>query len=210
MRACRSWCNCRRGHCGGDDDSSGYRRYHRFPGAKKLVGYAGLGARVHDSGQSRQTGKITKAGRRDLRHIMVEAAQTAANCHPHWQAELARLQPRLGRNKAIVAIARKLLVAVWHLLSKGNAARFSSPQRIARQLLQHAYRLGQANRPRGQRPAAYVRQQLDRLGIGAKLTHIPWGANRSVFSRSCPLPSLLSATALNSAFTFPLDLQIHL
>lgn len=156
----------------------------RFPSAKKLVGYAGLGSRVHDSGQSRRTGRITKAGRRDLRAIMVEAAQTAANCHPHWQAELARLEPRLGRNKAIVAIARKLLVAVWHLLSKERADRFSSPQRIARALLQHAYRLGQANRPQDQSPAAYVRQQLDRLGIGAELTHIPWGQKRTV-----PLPS---------------------
>jgi len=36
----------------------------------------------------------------------------AANNHPHWKAELARLEPRLGRNKAIVAIARKLLIAV--------------------------------------------------------------------------------------------------
>ena len=31
----------------------------------------------------------------------VQAAQTAANTHPHWKAELERLQPRLARNKAI-------------------------------------------------------------------------------------------------------------
>jgi transposase len=62
---------------------------------------------------SSRKGSITKAGRRDLRAAMVEAAQTAANTHPHWKAELARLEPRLGRNKAIVAIARKLLVAGW-------------------------------------------------------------------------------------------------
>jgi transposase len=43
----------------------------RFPNAKKLVGYAGLGARVHDSGQKRTTGGITKSGRRDLRRAMV-------------------------------------------------------------------------------------------------------------------------------------------
>src|SRR5512135_828046 len=36
----------------------------RFPSAKKLVGYAGLGARVHDSGQTTRTGKITKTGRK--------------------------------------------------------------------------------------------------------------------------------------------------
>src|SRR5512133_2539012 len=34
----------------------------RFPTPKKLVGYAGLGASVHDSGESHSTGRITKAG----------------------------------------------------------------------------------------------------------------------------------------------------
>jgi transposase len=43
----------------------------RFPSAKQLVGYAGLGARVHDSGVSHTTGRITKTGRRDLRRAMV-------------------------------------------------------------------------------------------------------------------------------------------
>ena len=38
----------------------------RFPDAKHLVGYAGLGARVHDSGQTTRRGRITKAGRREL------------------------------------------------------------------------------------------------------------------------------------------------
>lgn len=75
----------------------------RFPSAKKLVGYAGLGTRVHDSGMTTRTGKITKAGRRDLRTVLIEAAQVVANSHPHWKAELARLEPRLGHNKAIVA-----------------------------------------------------------------------------------------------------------
>jgi transposase len=84
----------------------------RFSHAKQLVGYAGLGAKVHDSGQTTRTGRITKAGRKDLRAAMIEAAQTAANFHPFWQQELKRLEPRLGRNKAIVAIARKLLVSV--------------------------------------------------------------------------------------------------
>lgn len=148
----------------------------RFPSAKHLVGYAGLGARVHDSGQTTRTGKITKAGRRDLRTTMVESAWTAVRCDPHWKAEFERLQTRLGRNKAIVAIARKLLVAVWHILSKGVANRFADPERVARKLMQHAYRLGKANRPTGQSASQYVRLQLDRIGIGQHLTHIPWGA----------------------------------
>ena len=152
----------------------------RFETAKHLVGYAGLGARVHDSGQLHRTGRITKAGRRDLRAAVVEAAQTAAISHPHWQAELARLEPRLGRNKAIVAIARKLLVAVWHVLTDGQADRFAEPERVARKLLAHAYRLGQTGRPTGQSAGAYVRAQLARLKLGAELTHVQRGPNRRV------------------------------
>jgi len=150
----------------------------RFPSAKHLVGYAGLGARVHDSGQTRRTGKITKAGRRDLRTAMVEAAHTAARVHPHWGRELRRLEPRLGRNKAIVAIARKLLVAVWHVLTKECADRFTDPARIARKLTQHANLLGKANRPAGQTVGDYVRRQLDRLGLAADLAAIQWGKRR--------------------------------
>ncbi|MBK8419220.1 IS110 family transposase [Candidatus Villigracilis saccharophilus] len=54
----------------------------RFEDAKHLVGYAGLGARIHDSGLTTRTGKITKAGRKDMRAVLVEAAQVAANTHP--------------------------------------------------------------------------------------------------------------------------------
>jgi len=154
----------------------------RFPSAKHLVGYAGLGARVHDSGQTRRSGRITKAGRRDIRAAMVEAAHTASRTHAHWREELARLEPRLSRNKAIVAIARKLLVTVWHVLTEGCADRFADPEQVARKLLKHAHQLGRKHRPKGQTPAQYVREQLDRLGQGADVTAIRWG------SRTIPLP----------------------
>ena len=163
----------------------------RFPLAKHLVGYSGLGARVHDSGQTRRTGRIAKAGRRDIRATMVESAHTAVRSHPHWRAELERLEPRLGKNKAIVAIARKLLVAVWHILSKGCADRFADPERVARKLLNHAYRLGRARRPQGRTAVQYVRQQLDRLGLGAELTAIPLGKTRRIVLP----PSQLGANA---------------
>ncbi len=161
----------------------------RFECAKHLVGYAGLGARVHDSGQLHRTGRITKAGRRDLRTALVEAAQSAANTHPHWQAELARLEPRLGRNKAIVAIARKLLVAVWHVLTHNQADRFAEPELVARKLLAHAERIGKNGRPTGQTAGAYVRTQLERLGLGAELTHIPRGRKQRVRLPPAPVTS---------------------
>jgi transposase len=152
----------------------------RFAQAKNLVGYAGLGARVHDSGQTHHTGHITKAGRRDMRAAMIEVAHTAARTHPYWRAELARLEPRLGKNKAIVAIARKLLVAVWHILSSDCPDRFADPERVARKLLKHASRLGRARRPQGQTAVQYVRHQLDRLGLGAELPSISLGTTRCI------------------------------
>jgi len=148
----------------------------RFPTAKHLVGYAGLGVRVHDSGQTRRSGRITKAGRRDIRAAMVESAHIASRTHAHWRAELARLEPRLGKNKAIVAIARKLLVTVWHVLTKGCADRFADPEQVARKLMKHALQLGRKHRPEGQTTAEYVREQLDCLGQGADLTAFRQGS----------------------------------
>ena len=138
----------------------------RFADPQHVVGYAGLGTKVHDSGMTSRTGHITKAGRRDLRVVLIEAAQVAANTHPHWQAELARLQPRLGRNKAIVAIARKLLVAVWYILAQHKTDRFVEPDAVAQKFLKFACQLGKANRPAGQSAAQFVRQRLDALALG--------------------------------------------
>jgi transposase len=154
----------------------------RFADPQHLVGYAGLGTRVHDSGMSTRTGRITKAGRRDLRVVLIEAAQVAANSHPHWKAELARLEPRLGRNKAIVAIARKLLVAVWYILAQHKTDRFAEPEQVAQKFLKFAYQLGKENRP-GQSAAQFVRQRLDALQLGSELTTIPWGSKKPI-----PLP----------------------
>jgi transposase len=155
----------------------------RFADPQHLVGYAGLGTRVHDSGMTSRSGRITKAGRRDLRVVLIEAAQVAANSHPHWKAELARLQPRLGRNKAIVAIARKLLVAVWYILAQHKTDRFAQPEAIAQKFLKFAYQLGKENRPAGQSAAQFVRQRLDALQLGQELTSIAWGSKKPI-----PLP----------------------
>ncbi len=154
----------------------------RFKDAKHLVGYAGMGTRVHDSGMTTRTGKITKAGRRDLRVALVEAAHVAANSHPHWKAELARLEPRLGRNKAIVAIARELLVTVWHVLARKVVDRFAEPEKVSKKMLHFAYEVGKANRA-GKSAAQFVRERMDTLGLGSELTSIPWGAKKPI-----PLP----------------------
>ncbi len=155
----------------------------RFADPQHLVGYAGFGTRVHNSGMSMRTGRITKAGRRDLRLVLIEAAQVAANSHSRWKAELARLQPRLGRNKAIVAIARKLLVVVWYILAQHKTDRFAEPEAVAQKFLKFAYQLGKDNRPKGQSAAQFVRHRLDALQLGSELTSIAWGSKKPI-----PLP----------------------
>jgi len=154
----------------------------RFAEPRYLVGYAGLGTRVHDSGMTMRTGKITKAGRRDLRTVLIEAANVAANSHPHWKAELARLEPRVGRNKAIVAIARKLLIAVWHVL-QGKMDKYAEPEAVAQKMLRFGYQGGKAKRPGRQTAAQFARIRLDALGLGSELSSIPWGSKKPI-----PLP----------------------
>jgi transposase len=111
----------------------------RFDQPRQLVGYAGLGARVHDSGESRTTGRITKAGRRDLRSAMVQAANTAVQHHVFWKKELERMEIRLGRSRAIVAIARRLLITVWHVLTHEIVDKHHDPRDIACSLFKLAY-----------------------------------------------------------------------
>jgi transposase len=147
----------------------------RFPTARQLVGYAGLGTKVHESGQLHWSGRISKAGRKDLRWILVQCAHSATTNHPYWKAEHARLAKRIGTQKATVAVARRLLVTVWHVLSKGVADTHADTVDVARSLFRLVYRMGVRNLPKGTTALSFTREQLDRLGIGANLTHLPWG-----------------------------------
>lgn len=137
----------------------------RFPSAGDLVGYAGMGTRVHDSGLTHHTGRITKSGRRDLRTAMVQAARIATKTSEHWKKELEHKEVRMGYQKAIVAIARKLLVAVWHVLTERTADRFAEPERVARKFYVHAYNIGCKRRSNGQTAAEFIQQNMDLLGI---------------------------------------------
>jgi transposase len=150
----------------------------RFPDAKHLVGYAGLGARVHASGQRYTTGGITKSGRKDLRSAMVDAANAAVKHHPFWKQEFERLEFRLGRSRAVVAIARKLLITVWHVLRSEIADKHHDARDVACSLFKLAYAVKVRNLPGKQSSLQFTRNQLDRLGIGADLEVIAWGTKR--------------------------------
>jgi transposase len=146
----------------------------RFPTAKKLVGYAGLGARIHSSGETHYTGGITKQGRRELRTVLIEAAWVAVRYNSFWQAQFERLVARKEPNKAIVAIARMLLVVIWHVLSQHVADRRANPEKVAAYFLQWARQI-KAPSQFGVRTATFARQQLDKLGLGRDLTQVKLG-----------------------------------
>jgi hypothetical protein len=107
----------------------------------------------------------------------VDAANHAVQHHVHWKLEFERLQARLGRSKAVVAIARKLLLTVWHVLAENAADRFADPRDVACSLFLHAYRVKVKNLG-GRSAKQFTRQQLDRLGIGQELAVIPWGTKK--------------------------------
>jgi transposase len=149
----------------------------RFPSSKQLVGYAGLGAGVPDSGKSHRDKGITKQGRRDLRFVLVEAARVAVQAHPYWKREFARLAERIGEHKAVVAIARKLLIVVWHVLLAKSADRRADAEQVAFKLMVWSWKLSDEQRG-GLTSRQFIRAQLMRLGLGDELTHITRGGTR--------------------------------
>ncbi len=90
----------------------------RFASPGKLIGYAGLAPRVSQSGKRSQTGSLSKAGSRTLRWAAVEAANQAWRPTNPWHEHYLRVSARHGKNPAKSAVARKLLIAAWHMLSR--------------------------------------------------------------------------------------------
>ena len=109
---------------------------------------------------------------------MVNAANAAVLHHPFWKNEFVKLEARLGRSKAIVAIARKLLVAVWHVLKKEVVDLHADEKSVAASFLNFAYQVRLKNLPEGKSIKGFTRQQLDRLRIGSDLKVIVVGSKR--------------------------------
>jgi transposase len=149
----------------------------RFAKARQLVGYAGLGSRVEQSGDKIWQGPITKKGRKDLRFTMVEAATHAVRHHKRWKKEFDTLCKRMDPGKAHVAIARKLLIVIWHILTSAAADIDGDPQQIAAAYMKLYYDIGPKNL-KGLKPAEFVRQQLDDLNVGTTLKTVFYGKTR--------------------------------
>ena len=93
----------------------------RFSNAKALFSYAGLVPWVRESAGKKTRGGISRCGSPRLRWVMVEAAHTAVRCSPAAKSYFEKLRQRKHPHVARVALARKLLGAVYALLRDGVA-----------------------------------------------------------------------------------------
>ena len=88
----------------------------RFPSADHLTAWAGLAPGNNESAGKRRSGK-TRKGSPWLRAILIEAAQAAGRTKdPYLGALSRRLVARKGKKRAAVAVARRILVIVYHIL----------------------------------------------------------------------------------------------
>ena len=91
----------------------------RFSTKRALASYAGLTPSVRESAGKRRRGSIGHHGSATLRWIMLQVAQVAARHSPAARAWYLRLKQRKPAQVALIALARKLLTAVWALLRHG-------------------------------------------------------------------------------------------
>lgn len=92
----------------------------RFPTAGHLASWAGLCPGNHVSAGKRQRG-TTRPGNPWLRQVLLEGAHGAAHSKDTvLRAQYSRLARRIGKRKALVAVAHSLLVIVYHILQDGR------------------------------------------------------------------------------------------
>lgn len=135
----------------------------RFGSSKSLVDYAGLCPRVNQSDQVRRHGPITKAGRSQLRWLMIEVGWAHVR---HNGPEAQHYHRLVARGKtpqqAIVALARHLLVLVYCLLTREENYREQNPEQYLKKLIE----LGR-KRPEGEdvreRPRDWAEQQFGEI-----------------------------------------------
>ncbi len=90
---------------------------HRFRKSRHVGSYLGLRPRIRQSGSSEVRGSITKEGNAELRRLLVQGAHSLLRCRQesairNWGLALV---DRIGKKKAVVAIARKLAVLLHRL-----------------------------------------------------------------------------------------------
>ncbi len=91
---------------------------HRFKSRREVAAYAGLVPRQFESGTMSRQGRITGAGQKLLRALLVEVSWLMKRNNPALYTifEQACRGSRTRRKVAIVAMARRLLIVCWAML----------------------------------------------------------------------------------------------
>ena len=122
-------------------------RIDRFATADSLVNYAGLSPRQRSSAGKSRNGSITKAGSKRLRWALTEAAQSLCRTDGPYRNLCKRLE-RKGKSKGVAATAcaRKLLTAIWCMLTRCEPFHHTEPVPVQSKLERKERRL-KAARP---------------------------------------------------------------
>ena len=94
----------------------------QFSNSKRLCCWAGLTPGNNESAGKKKSVRITRAGVY-LKPVLVQVAHAAvkSNKSPYYKAKYERIMKRRGKKRAIIAVARMILTAIYHMLSTGEA-----------------------------------------------------------------------------------------
>ena len=91
---------------------------NRFRNSSKLCSYAGIVPSVYQSARTLRRGHITKEGNKLLRWVIIQCAHRTIVSDSYLGRKYKHLEKRLGANKAIVSIARKMLCYIYIMLTE--------------------------------------------------------------------------------------------
>jgi transposase len=120
----------------------------RFKGSRPVVAYLGLDPRVYQSGSGpARGGRISKQGSPQARWALVEAARSVAQQPGPMHAFYERIRARKGHNAAVVAVARKLAVLFWCMLTREEDYAHQQRSLTAQKLRRLEVKAGDPTRP---------------------------------------------------------------
>lgn len=100
-------------------------RPERFERAEEICAYVGLAPITSQSGQGKARARLVHAGQTYLRSILIESAWILVRKDPHYRSFYNKLAGRTNLpQKAIAAVARKLLVILWRLSVENRAYQY--------------------------------------------------------------------------------------
>lgn len=88
---------------------------------RQLACWAGLTPGNNESANKKKSVRITKAGQY-LKPLLVQCALAAIKCksNPYFRIKYNRIKKRRGHKKAIIAIARMMLISIYHMIETGE------------------------------------------------------------------------------------------